>query len=120
MARELPEWIGKTDDAAIPQRVQLRVFASGFCQKCGRQLRPGHWDCDHIVAIINGGEHRESNLQPLCISPCHSDKTRGDIAEKARTYRKRKSNLGMKKPSKFACSKQSKWKKKVTGEVVLR
>jgi 5-methylcytosine-specific restriction protein A len=26
MTREVPEWIGATDDAAIPARVRVRVF----------------------------------------------------------------------------------------------
>lgn len=96
MSRATEEWIGKTDGEAIPARVQLRVFGEGICRMCGRKLRSGHWACDHIVALINGGEHRESNLQPLCSSPCHWSKTRRDVATKSRTYRKRKAHVGPK------------------------
>ena len=39
---------------------------------------------------------------------------------KAKNDRVRKKHLGIKKPSTFACSKSSKWKKKLNGEVVLR
>lgn len=99
--RRVPEWIAKHDDEAIPPRVQLRVFGYGFCQKCGRRLRAGHWACDHIVALVNGGQHRESNLQPLCISPCHSDKTRADVAEKSKNYRTRAKAAGIRKPSRL-------------------
>jgi 5-methylcytosine-specific restriction protein A len=97
--REVPEWIGKTDDAAIPLRVQLRVYNElcGCCMKCGRWLRPGHWSCDHIIALVNGGQHRESNLQALCNSPCHSDKTRADVAEKSDVYAKKLKHIGVKK-----------------------
>lgn len=99
--RSVPEWIGKTDDAAIPPRVRLRVFDGdkGVCQcGCGIKIRSGDaWDTDHKVALANGGENRESNLQTL-LRGHHRIKTRADVAQKATDYRKRKSNLGLKKP----------------------
>lgn len=97
--RALEEWIAKHDDAPIPERVQLRVFQrfDGRCPKCSRKLQPKHWDCDHIVALVNGGQHRESNLQPLCTSPCHTQKTREDVHTKSVTYRKSKRNAGTKR-----------------------
>lgn len=97
MSRSVPEWIADHDDQAIPTRVLLRVFGSGDCKKCGRRLRPGHWAADHIIALVNGGEHRESNLQALCASPCHSDKTRADVAEKSTVRRKRSKDIGIRK-----------------------
>lgn len=120
--RKVPEWIGKTDNSPIPDRVKLRVFerAKGLCQKCTRKLYPRQWDCDHIVAIINGGENRERNLQALCIDPCHSGKTREDVKIKAVTYRKKKSNIGLRKKSKFPGSKDSPWKRKLDGSWVKR
>ncbi len=100
MSRAVAYWFGTTDDQAIPDRVRLRVYEThnGRCPKCTRKLMPGQWDLDHIVALANGGTHSEGNLQPLCKSPCHSQKTKADVAEKSRTYRKRKANLGMRKP----------------------
>lgn len=100
MARAVPEWIGATPDTPIPDRVKLRVFLrfDGACPKCTRKLMPGQWDADHVIAIINGGENRESNLQPLCDTPCHSRKTKADVAAKSRTYKARKRNAGMRKP----------------------
>lgn len=114
MARATVEWIGKTDDEAVPPRVKLRIFedADGKCKKCSRKLRPGHWDTDHIVAIINGGQNRESNLQPLCDVPCHSQKTKQDVREKSRSAKARKKNAGMKKPRTITS-----WRK-FNGEVV--
>lgn len=43
MARELDEWIGKSDDTAIPLRVQLRIFerCGGVCHISGRKIRAG-------------------------------------------------------------------------------
>lgn len=97
MTRTLPEWIATHDDAAIPPRVQNRVYMkhNGICPKCSRVLVAGKWACDHIVALVNGGPHRESNLQPLCASPCHSDKTRTDVALKSKTYRVRAKSIGI-------------------------
>jgi 5-methylcytosine-specific restriction protein A len=74
---------------------------------------------DHVIPLIVGGENRESNLQFLCV-PCHKAKTRLDVKLKAKVARVRKRHLGLKKPSKFACSRSSKFKKKIDGSVVLR
>ncbi len=100
MARKVPEWIGKTDDAKIPIRVRLRVFDAhgGICHISGRRILAGDsWDCDHICSLINGGEHRERNLAPA-LRDAHKTKTAEDVAEKSRVARKRKKHLGIKKP----------------------
>lgn len=98
MSRELPEWIADHDDQAIPARVKIRTFDryGGKCVICtlpivGRML-PAQYD--HAVALVNGGGHRESNLQLLC-SPCHAVKTKADVAEKSVTARKRAKHLGL-------------------------
>ena len=52
----------------IPPRVQWKIFQAfdGKCACCGRIIGPGErWQLDHIIALANGGEHREGNLQPL-------------------------------------------------------
>jgi 5-methylcytosine-specific restriction endonuclease McrA len=120
--RELEEWIGEHDDQRIPDRVRLRVFErhGGRCPKCTRPLHPSRWACDHIVALANGGEHRESNLQPLCSSPCHSSKTALDVALKSRAASIRKHRAGIRPPSRFACAKSSPFKRKIGGQVVRR
>lgn len=98
--RSTEEWIGATDDTAIPARVKIRVFDTngGLCAICTRPifggLRPAY---DHRVAIVNGGGNRESNLQLLCM-PCHTGKTKTDVAEKSVTARVRAKHLGIKKP----------------------
>ena len=96
MARSVPEWIGKTHDTPIPPRVRLRVFErdGGVCHLSGRKIRAGEeWDCDHITALINGGEHRESNLAPA-LRDKHREKTAEDVAEKSKVYRMRAKHLG--------------------------
>ena len=99
MARSVPEWIGKSDDAKVPPRVRLRIFEreGGICHLSKRKVQPGEkWELDHIVALINGGEHRESNLAPALVQP-HREKTRQDVAAKAKSVRVRSKHLGIRK-----------------------
>ena len=81
-----------------------------------------NWEVDHIVAIINGGENRETNLQALC-SSCHAAKTAGDVAEKASVSRVKAKHVGVKKkPSGrgFQTNRDGKWKAKIGGGVERR
>lgn len=124
IGREPDEWVGKTPDAKIPDRVKLRVFERhrGVCHISRRKIRAGEaWDCDHVVALCNGGEHKESNLAPA-LRDKHREKTAADVAERAKIDRIRKRALGLAKPKGrgFACSKASGWKKKLNGEVERR
>ncbi len=96
MTRKLPEWIGKTDDTKPPPRVRLRVFDHhmGICHLSGIKIMPGDvWECDHIIALINGGENRESNLAPA-LKAKHRIKTDRDVAEKAAIAKKRAKHIG--------------------------
>jgi 5-methylcytosine-specific restriction enzyme A len=98
MTRTVKEWKGKTPDSKIPPRVRLRVFEAhkGVCHISGRKIAAGEpWECDHVVALINGGEHREANLAPA-LRDKHREKTAADVAEKATVARKAKAHLGIK------------------------
>lgn len=100
MTRSVEEWIGKTDDAAIPPRVKLRIFEryKGVCYLSGIKIQPGDkWEVEHIIALCNGGEHRESNMAPALCAP-HKAKTKADLRAKAKNERIRKRNAGIKKP----------------------
>lgn len=98
MARAVPEWIGKTPDAKVPPRVRERIFLreGGRCHLSGRIIVPPGdlWDLDHKVALINGGENRESNLFPA-LRDKHRAKTAQDVAEKAVSARVRQKHLGI-------------------------
>lgn len=103
MSRTVGEWIAKHDDEAIPPRVKLRIFLK-FNKRCADctlpiigKLRPEY---DHIRALVNGGSHRESNLQLLC-SACHKIKTKADVAEKSDMRRKQLKAAGIRKPSRM-------------------
>lgn len=123
MTREIPEWVADNDNQAIPARVKVRVFdrAGRVCAICTLpivgKLRPAY---DHKTALVNGGQHRESNLQLLCV-PCHAVKTKADVAEKSTVYRKRLAHLGLKPKGRLMPgSKASGFRKKINGQVERR
>jgi hypothetical protein len=123
MTRSVKEWIGATDDSPVPPRVKLRVFEAhgGICAETGVKIRSGDaWDCDHEIALINGGENRESNLRPV-LRTAHREKTKADISTKVKNDRVRKKALGLHKPkNKLPGGRGSKFKIKVGGQVVPR
>lgn len=124
MTRTVPEWVGKTPDTQIPQRVRLRVLlaADGKCSDCGRKLGVAGEpvEFDHIIALANGGENRETNLQALC-RPCHRAKTNQDVAQKAKDRRVRAKHMGIKETrNPLPGGRKSRWKKKMDGTVVPR
>lgn len=123
MARTIPEWRGATDDAAIPPRVRLRIFRryAGHCANCTREVGLGlSYAFDHVIALVNGGTHCESNLQLLC-DPCHRDKTKADVAVKSKTNAVSGKHFGLKKSrTPLPCGRSSPWKKKIGGQVVRR
>ncbi len=99
--RGVPEWIGKHDDQKVPDRVRMRIFdrESGICHLTGEKIDPvrDEWDVDHKVALILGGEHRETNLFPAKREP-HRRKTAVEMQVKAKIARTRKKHLGIDKP----------------------
>lgn len=99
MTRSTDEWVGRTDDAKIPPRVRLRVFLAyaGKCYRTGQKLRPGHWQLDHIIALANGGEHREKNLAPI-ETEAHRFKTAEDVRIKAKLARTAAKHSGAVRP----------------------
>lgn len=88
MSRSVPEWVATHDDQAIPDRVKARVFLryDGKCALTGIKLMRGDTDFDHIKSLRNGGEHRESNLQPV-YRPAHREKTAAENSAGAKADR---------------------------------
>lgn len=94
--RTTDEWIGATPDTPVPLRVRVRVFErqEGRCAETGRKIMPGEkWECDHIIAIINGGQNRESNLRVI-LAEKHKEKTAEDVKLKSKIARVRAKHLG--------------------------
>ena len=94
--RTVEEWIGSSDDAKVPDRVKLRIWqrCEGRCYLTGKKLRPGDsHDYDHIVALCNGGENRESNIAVISRAK-HIEKTAADRSIKKKTDRMAKKHIG--------------------------
>ncbi|MCZ4501013.1 MAG: restriction endonuclease [Marmoricola sp.] len=120
MTRAVEEWIGRTDDQKVPPRVRQRVFdrEGGVCHITGKAIAPGDlWDLDHKVALILGGQHRESNLFPALREP-HRRKTAVEMAIKSKIAKVRQKHLGIKK-SKSSLSNQL-FKRCMDGTVINR
>jgi hypothetical protein len=90
-------------------------------KECRAEIRAGdRWICDHVIALINGGANRESNLQPLC-HLCARRKDISDVSEKSRSARIRAAHFGQRQNSRpLPCGKKSAFKRKIGGEIVRR
>lgn len=97
-ARAVPEWIGATPDTPIPKRVRLRILIryGGRCYKTQHKFRPGdRIEFDHIRALCNGGENRESNIAPILGGKVHDEKSAADVDERVKTDRTKAKHLGL-------------------------
>jgi 5-methylcytosine-specific restriction endonuclease McrA len=107
------EFSAKTKTAAA-------LRANGQCEECTRRLMTGDFNYDHVIPDALGGEPTLDNCAVLCRS-CHRTKTtKADVPRIAKANRNWRTARGIRKPSQFACSRSSKFKKKISGEVVLR
>lgn len=101
-------------------RVQAFERASGRCENCGVKLAAGAIQYDHSIPDAMGGEPTLDNCMVLCRA-CHGSKTsKDDVPAIAKAKRRQARHLGIKKPSAFPCSRNSKWRKKIDGTVVPR
>lgn len=101
--RSVPEWIGSTPDAKVPPRVRIRVFEreGGRCHRCRRKISAADkWSIEHLIALANGGQHREGNMGISC-EWCKPEKDREDVAVKSKTARIRAKQLGLRPPSRW-------------------
>ena len=97
-ARSVKEWIGRDPDARVPLRTQLRILErqGGKCALTGRRFRPGDKKrLDHIVALADGGENREANLQWI-FDESHKEKTKAEAATRAKVQATQKAHAGIK------------------------
>lgn len=107
----------------FPAKIKMAAWlrSGGKCENtsCGRKLFTGDINYDHDDPDGLTGEPTLENCKVLCRG-CHKIKTKSDVARIAKAKRIERRHLGIRKKSKFACSRDTKFKKKVTGEVVLR
>ena len=121
--RSVGEWIGATPDAKVPASVRVRVFDrdGGICHVSSRKIMTGEpWDLDHMVALCNGGEHRESNLAPV-LREKHPQKTRTDLAKKSKVTRLRQKHLGIHASvTPIPGGRSTRWRRTLSGRTVKR
>lgn len=94
------------------------ILTSG--ERCNANLahKPCHYD--HVIPDAIGGDNSLQNCAVLCL-PCHLEKTtKRDIPIIAKSKRIADKHRGIRKRSTFACSRDSKWKKRIDGSVVAR
>ena len=85
---------------------------------CAEVVHKKHFD--HIIPAALGGDNSLTNCAVLCL-PCHGAKTQKiDVPMIAKAKRVADKHRGIRKRSRFPGSRDSKFKKKVSGEVVLR
>lgn len=106
------EFSAKTK-TAVAQR------ANGRCEICTRLLLYGEAEYDHRIPCNLGGDDSLGNCVYTCKS-CHKAKTKNDVRDIAKAKRNYRRAHGIRKASRFACSRNSKFKKKIDGSVVPR
>ena len=100
---------------------------NGLCEgilpdgtKCEANLWQKMRHFDHIIPDAIGGDNSLTNCAVLCV-PCHGTKTaKIDVPMIAKAKRVYDKHNGIRKPSRFPGSRDSKFKKKISGEVILR
>ena len=95
--------------------------ADGKCEipECGAPLSFSKYHYDHIIPDHLGGDASLDNCQVICFA-CHKSKTRKDVADIAKAKRRSDKHRGIRRKSRFACSRDSKWKMKIGGGVMPR
>jgi 5-methylcytosine-specific restriction protein A len=94
--------------------------AGGKCQLCQAKLKTGEGIGDHILPDALGGDPTLENLQIIC-SVCHKAKTRNDVRQIRKANRQRDKYTGAaKSKNPMPGSRASRWKRKMSGEVVER
>jgi 5-methylcytosine-specific restriction enzyme A len=93
MARSVPEWIGKDDDAVPPRSVRARVFRAydGRCYLTKQKIGVADaWDLEHIrpLSMARPGENlnRESNLAPA-LKAAHKAKSAREATDRSKADR---------------------------------
>jgi len=82
---------------------------------------PSNITCDHIKALEDGGENRETNLQLICTAPCSLKKTGQENSRRAKADRGAAKHLGFKRKRHVVPgSKASPWKHKLDGTWIRR
>ena len=114
--------VGTTARGHLSKRTKLQIFEreGGLCYLCGCAVYPGRFIFEHVRALELGGADDPENIRLTC-SACATEKTRDDHARAAKAKRVKQRHLGITHSAKpLPCGRNSKWKKKLNGQVVPR
>lgn len=96
------------------RRVSIFIARNGKCWRCRNQIRDGEkWIVEHPDALVFGGSDNDDDLWPAHVR-CGIEKTKEDQAALAKRNRIIDANYA--KPER----RQSRFKRKMSGEVVDR
>ncbi|TRD03829.1 HNH endonuclease [Mesorhizobium sp. WSM4303] len=100
MARSVSEWRGKTDNHMPPATVRQRILerANFKCHVCCGEIDKPGWHADHIPPLKDGGENRESKIQPAH-EVCHRKLTAQQAVDRAPTERQKMKHSGAARPA---------------------
>ncbi|KFG68669.1 HNH endonuclease [Microvirga sp. BSC39] len=121
----MSEDVGSTPRKALTPTQRLKLFESwhGCCCICERKIQAGEaWIDEHIRPLAMGGTNELDNRGPAH-KACADAKTHGkdgDLARIAKAKRIKMRHVGIRKPSKFPTSRDSRFKQKINGDLVDR
>lgn len=98
--RSVEEWIGKTPDSKIPDRVKLRIWRreNGRCYLTGKKIMPyDSFEYEHKKRLEDGGEHREGNIF-LALKTPHKRKSAEERAAAKKADDIAKRHIGIAEP----------------------
>lgn len=98
------------------RKVAIFLEAGGICHLCGGRIAGKLWEVEHVIPLAMGGADDEANMRPAH-KICHGEKTVDDLGKIAKAKRLEARRVGIKPKVRGF---QSKWKRKVSGETVLR
>jgi 5-methylcytosine-specific restriction endonuclease McrA len=118
------EDLSTTTRGALSPRRRLAVWekTGGICVVCERRIDGARerWIAEHIRALELGGADALDNLGPAH-DACARSKTQDDHQRAARAKRQKIRHLGAERPKRpLPCGRRSRFKRKLTGEIVLR
>jgi 5-methylcytosine-specific restriction enzyme A len=97
--RAIEEWSSGDPDQKPPPHVQLRIWdrQHGRCYLTGRPINVGDKkQLDHIKALADGGENRESNMAWILIG-AHRQKTGDENSRRSDERSIKKKHFGIEK-----------------------
>lgn len=106
----------KRRSISTKERARLFTLHGGNCHICGGKIQVGEaWEVEHCKPFELSYDDSDDNRKPAHVK-CHKGKTAIDRVDIARAHRREQKHLGFKQKQPW----NLKWKRKVSGEVILR